>query len=88
MDRDKLFGATDATRLRNAAFRVIDRTQDDTEVQLQAMGIALVATCEALGVDVKEMLVSCERMKNTLDGPFVSTFRAIEEYARNEIGRG
>jgi hypothetical protein len=51
------------------------------------MGIALYATCEALGVDVRELLVSCERMKNTLDGPFVGTFRAIEEYARNEIGR-
>jgi len=51
------------------------------------MGIALVATCAALNVDVRDVLVGCERMKNTLDGPFVSTFRAIEEYARNEIGR-
>jgi len=51
------------------------------------MGVALVATCEALGVDVKDVLTGCERMKNTLDGPFVGTFRAIEEYARNEIGR-
>ena len=87
MDRDKIFGATDATRLRTSAYRVISRTQDDPEVQLQAMGVALVATCEALGVDVKDVLTGCERMKNTLDGPFVGTFRAIEEYARNEIGR-
>jgi len=87
MDRDKLFGATDPTRLRQQAFLVISRTQDDPEVQLQAMGIALYATCEALGVDVKELLTSCERMKNMLDGPFVYVFRSIEEYARNEIGR-
>ena len=87
MDRDKIFGGTDAVRLRTAAYRVISRTQDDPEVQLQAMGVALVATCAALGVDVKDVLIGCERMANTLDGPFVGTFRAIEEYARNEIGR-
>jgi len=51
------------------------------------MAIAFYATCEALNIDIRQLLVSVERMKDDLDGPFVNMFRSLEEYARNEIGR-
>ncbi len=86
MDQDKVFGATTPDTLRQAAFRVIDRTQDIPEVQLQATGLALFCMCEAAGQDIRALLVACERMRNELDGPYTSTFRAIEEYSRDMIG--
>jgi hypothetical protein len=87
MNTDKLFSCGNPQAMRQAAYRVITRTQDDPEVQVQAMGIALFATCSALGVDIRQLLTSMERMKNDLDGPFTGTFGALEQYARNEIGR-
>lgn len=87
MNTDRLFSAGgDPALMRRAAYRVISRTQDEPEVQVQAMGIALFATCRALRIDIKQLLVSMERMSNDLDGPFQGTFSAIEEYARQEIG--
>lgn len=74
-------------RLRNAAFRVIDRTQDEPEQQIQAMGLALVCACAGVGLDVREVLTACDRIRTIQDGPYVGTYRAIEAYARNEIGR-
>lgn len=68
-------------------YKVIDRTQDDPEVQVQAMGLALYAVCDALDIDIKRLLLTCERMTTDLDGPFVSTYLALREYARQEIGR-
>lgn len=87
MNGDRLFQCGDPTRMRMAAYRVITRTQDDPEVQVQAMAIALQATCTALNIDIKQLLVSMERMQSDLDGPFVGMFRALQEYACNEIGR-
>ena len=87
MNMDRINSGGNPHVLRAAAFRVIDRTQDIPEVQVQAMALALYATCEALNVDIKQLLVSMERMKNDLDGPFVGTFAALREYAINEIGR-
>ena len=86
MNRDQLTTGGNPDRLRRAAYRVISRTQDDPATQVQGMAVALFATCEALGIDIRQLLTSMERMKNDLDGPFVSTFAAIEQYARNEIG--
>ena len=89
MNRDKLFGGiSDPVLFRQQAYAVISRTQDHPEMQLQAMGLALYAVCDALDVDIRELLTACEKIKNEQDGPFVYVFRAIEEYARNEIGRG
>lgn len=86
--RDQLSVASrDPQRLRQAAFRVISDTQDDPAVQVEAMAVALYATCEALDVDIRWLLESTRMRCKDLDGPFVSMFRAIEEYARNEIGR-
>ena len=86
--RDKLsVGSDDPTRLRQAAFRCISVTQDDPATQIEGMAIALYATCQALDVDMRWLIESTERRCKDLDGAFVSTFRAIEEYARNEIGR-
>jgi hypothetical protein len=89
MNTDRLFTVTaaDGDKMRNAVYRVIDRSQDDPEVQVQAIAIALYSTCRALGLDIRQLLTSVERMANDLDGPFTSTFRALEAYARNEIGR-
>ena len=89
INRDKLLGmaATHPVAMRTAMYKVLSNTQDRPEVQLQAMGMALVATCGALKVDVKEVLTTVEQMAADLDGPFASTFRALEAYARNEIGR-
>jgi len=86
MNRDRVFGATTPDTLRQSAFRVIDRTQDHPEVQLQATGIALFCMCKATGQDIRELRVACERMSTALDGPYTSTFRAIEEYSRDMIG--
>lgn len=87
MNRDQLNTGGDPARLRGAAYRVISRTQDDPATQVQGMALALFATCEALDIDIRQLLTSMERMKNDLNGPFTSTFSALEEYARNEIGR-
>lgn len=86
--RDKLsFGAHDPERVRLAAYRVISRTQDDPATQVIGTATALIALCSALDIDIRQLLTSVERRRDDLDGPFVYTFRAIEEYARNEIGR-
>jgi len=77
----------DPVRLRNAAYRVITRTQDDPSRQVLGMALALYATTEALGIDISQLLETARRMKTDLS-VHGTTFRAIEEYARNEIGRG
>jgi len=70
-----------------ATYNIIARTQDDPSTQVHAMALCLVATCNALDLDIRELLVSTERRIADLEGPFVATFKAIEAYARNEIGR-
>jgi hypothetical protein len=88
MDRDKLFGGIkDPVKFREQAYAVISRTQDHPEMQLQAVALSLYAMCEALGVDIRELLTSVERVKNEQDGPFVYIFDSIREYSRGEIGR-
>lgn len=89
MNKDRLIGQAAASphEMREAMYKVISRTQDAPEVQVQAMGLALYATCEALDIDIRSLLNTCELMANDLDGPFVSTFAALKAYARNEIGR-
>jgi len=87
MNRDKLTVAGDPARLRQAVYRVISQTQDEPNMQLLAMAVALIATCDALDVNVRDLLVSTERMRDDLDGPFQSQFAALREYARQEIGR-
>lgn len=85
--RDQLAVGHNAERLRRAAFRVIDRTQDDPAAQIRGTAVALVALCQATNVNIRDLLVSTEGMVNDLDSPFASQMRAIEAYARNEIGR-
>ena len=89
INRDRLIGmcATHPGQMREAMYKVISNSQDTPEVQVQAMGMALVATCNALDIDVKELLNTVDQMVNDLDGPFSSTFRALEAYARDMIGR-
>lgn len=87
MNTDLLFVGSDPSRLRTEAYRVITRTQTAPQVQVQAMAVALYSTCKALDIDIRQLLTSVERMERDLDGPFTSTFRAIEAYAQNEIGR-
>jgi hypothetical protein len=88
MNKDQLHTVREgATVLRQAAFRVIDRTQEQPATQLLAIALALVAACEGSNVNVRDLLVTVERMKSDLDGPYVSTFNGIREYAKHEIGR-
>ncbi len=87
MNNDVLTVGGDPERTRLSAYRCITRTQDDPATQVQGMALALFATCEALDIDIKQLLVGMERMKNDLNGPYVGTFSALETYAREEIGR-
>ncbi len=87
MNTDRLTVGGNPQRVRQAAYRVITRTQDDPPTQLLGTAIALTALCDATGVNVRRLLETADRMRNDLDGPFVSTFRALEAYAKNEIGR-
>ncbi len=87
MNRDKLFTGGNPERIRQSAYRVITRTQDEPDVQVLGMALAMYCTCEALDINIRDLLVAVERMKADLDGPFVATFRALEAYAREEIGR-
>ena len=67
-------------------YNMIVQTQDAPEVQVQAMAMALFLTCRALDIDIRRLLTTCERMANDLDSPFSSHFRALEAYAREQIG--
>ena len=88
VDRDVLFGGIkDPVAFREQAYLVLSNTQDRPETQLQAIALTLYSMCEALDVDIRELLTAIERVKNEQDGPFVYIFRSIEEYTRNEIGR-
>ena len=90
MNTDKLFGmiaARDGAEMRRAMYGIIDKAQDRPVLQVQATAIALFCMCRALKIDIRRLLMSVERMANDLDGPFTSTFSALEAYARNEIGR-
>lgn len=82
------FGRFDPERVRCATFRVISRTQDDPATQIIGTALALQAMCDAVRIDIRELLENTDRRKDDLDGPFTVTFRAIEDYARQEIGRG
>ena len=86
--RDRLaWQALDPTRLRQATYLVISRTQDDPAMQVAGMAIALTAVCRALDIDMRALIEQSEKMADDFDGPFQSTFSALEAYARNEIGR-
>ena len=87
MNRDRLCQVQYPEKLRQAAFRAIDRTQDQPEVQLQGIAIAMLAIAEATRVDVRKLLVSCERIMDDIDGPFSPTIRAIKEYAQHELNK-
>lgn len=86
--RDRIsWSAGDPEELRRLTFGVINRGQHDPARQIRATALALVAMCEGADVDVRDLLVSSERMLNDIDSPFASQIRAIKEYARNEIRR-
>ncbi len=82
------FGTFDPARIRRAAYRVISRGQDDPATQIIGTALALQGMCKATNINIGRLLENTDRRKADLDGPFVSTFRAIEEYSRQEIGRG
>lgn len=86
--RDRLtWQALDPSRLRQAVYRIITRTQDDPAMQVAGMAISLVAVAKALNINMRTLIEQAERLGHDLDGPFQSTFRALEAYAINEIGR-
>jgi hypothetical protein len=67
-------------------YSVIVRSQDDPEVQLQAMALSLFLACRALNVDIRRLLTTMENMANDIDSPYASHFKAIEAYAREQLG--
>lgn len=89
MNTDKVYGmsAGPPEELRQAMYLVLSRLQDHPEMQVQATAMCLFAMCNALGIDVRRLLTTVERMIEDLDGPFVYTFRSLEEYAKDMIGR-
>jgi hypothetical protein len=89
MNTDKVYGmaARDPDAMRQAMYLVLSRLQDAPELQLQATALCLYAMCKATGTDMRKLLNTVERMAEDLDGPFNSTFRALEAYAREQIGR-
>lgn len=82
------FGTFDPNRIRQAAYSVISRGQDDPATQIIGTAIALQSMCKAANLNIGRLLENTDRRKDDLDGPFVSMFRAIDEYTRQEIGRG
>lgn len=89
MNKDKVYGmaASDPVAMREAMYGVLSRLQDQPEVQVQATAMCLLAMCNALDIDVRRLLSTVDRMIEDLDGPFVYTFRSLEEYAKDMIGR-
>lgn len=87
MNTDKLYGmaARDPDTLRRGMYGVVDKLQDQPEVQLQATAICLHAMCSALGVDMRRLLASTEQMTRDVESPFTSHFKALEAYAREQM---
>ena len=77
----------DPARLRQAAYAVLTRGQRDPSTQVLGTAIALLSMTRAIGLDLSVLMNQVERRMEASDGPFVSVYRAIEEYARNEIRR-
>lgn len=89
MNTDRLFtrAAAEPVRMRQSMYHVLSRTQDDPELQIQTIGLCLYAMCDAARIDIRQLLTTCERIKNDTDGPFVDIYRSVEEYTKNEIVR-
>lgn len=89
MNTDRIYGmiAADPDRMRQNMYGVLSKLQDVPEQQVQATAMCLYCMCKALGLDMRRLLTSVERMAEDLDGPYTNTFRALEAYAREEIGR-
>lgn len=85
--RDRLAGSAEPERLRQAAYRVITRTQDDPAVQIRGVALALAAIADATGLDMRELIRTSERMLHDIDSPFSAQMKALREYAKHEIGR-
>ncbi len=77
----------DPAKLRQAAFSVIDRGQEDPSTQIIGTALALLTMTRAIDVDLSQLLNQCERRLDDSDGAFVYVYRAIEEYTKNEIRR-
>lgn len=87
MNRDHFNTGMEPSRVREMTYRLLSVTQDEPSLQVLSTGMVFYALCRALDLDIKQLLTSIERMHRDLDGPFTTHFRALEEYARNEIGR-
>jgi hypothetical protein len=85
--RDQLWTTWLPENIRRSAFKCINRMQDRPHEQIVGTAIALLAMCEAAGVDMRRVIEAAERHLNDVESPFNSTIKAIREYARNEITR-
>jgi hypothetical protein len=84
---DKITHIREPLKLRSSAFKIIDRGQMYPEYQIMGTAIALVAMCDATGIDMRRLIETTERVKRDIDGPFQVVFAGIEAYARNELER-
>lgn len=86
--RDGVNWAASPAQLRVPAFEVINRVQRVTPShQILGTAVALVAMCEAVGLDVKNVLTKAHNSMAHTEGPFTHHVQAIRQYATNEIHR-
>lgn len=85
--RDQVVFASPAA-LRVPAFRVIDRTDGlPPGEQLLGTALAVVAMCEAIGMNPHELIVVARNAMADVEGPFTYHLQAIRDYAKHEIKR-
>lgn len=85
--RDHINNGGNPERLRQAAFNVVARNQDDPAYTVRGAAIALCIMCEELGLDLSQVIGSTKRMIDEIDGPFSVQLKALREYTRGELSR-
>lgn len=72
--------------IRNPAFRVIERIQYvDPAAQITATAVALCAMCQAIGLDMRDVINVAENTLRDADGPYYEHIKAIRDYAKGEL---
>lgn len=81
-------GSWTPSAVRAPAFEVIARMQQtDPALQIVATAVALCAECQAIGIDMREVIYVAENMLRDCEGPYTEHIQAIRAYAVGEILR-
>lgn len=79
-------GSITPPAIRAPAFGVIALLQgQDPAVQVTAIGVALCAVAEAIGMDMEHVIYVCENTLRDAEGPYTEHIQAIREYAKGEL---